>query len=186
MTWKTHARQNNDRLLEFVSLLNGTCLVRKFEGMLFLKMEFGVRLKSGWLFFFNVVDKIIHNIVVNVNKGAVAGSQNGEKERTKNKSAKAVGENLVLAFLVSLSFFLLSNPVLPGSIHIPSTHRRSLLEYFMKKESAELQVGAFPNILFKCSASRPIRSRPLGSSPDKLCGLAPEPQPLFFCVVVVV
>lgn len=52
MTWKTRARQNNDRLLEFVSLLNGTCLVRKSEGMSFLKMEFGVRLKSGWLFFF--------------------------------------------------------------------------------------------------------------------------------------
>lgn len=50
----------------------------------------------------------------------------------------------------------------------------------MKKESAELQVGAFPNILFKWGASRPIGSRPLGSSPDKLCGLAPEPQPLFF------
>lgn len=109
MTWKAHARQNNDRLLEFVSLLNGTCLVRKSEGILFLKMEFGVRLQSGWLFF-NVVDKTIHNIVVNVNEGAVAGSQNGEKERTKNKSAKAVGENLVLAFLVSL-FLSSSSPI---------------------------------------------------------------------------
>lgn len=83
MTWNTHARQNNDGSLQFVSLLTGTCLVRKSEGILFLKMECGVRLKSGWLFFY-VVDKTIHNIVVNVNNAAVAGSQNGEKERTKN------------------------------------------------------------------------------------------------------
>lgn len=51
VAWNTHARQNNDRLLQFVSLLTGTCLVRKSEGILFLKMECGVRLKSGWLFF---------------------------------------------------------------------------------------------------------------------------------------
>lgn len=80
--------------------------------------------------------------------------------------------------------FHLCNPVLPGSIHIPSTHCRSPLEYFMKKmESAELQVGALPHILFKSTPSRPIRSRPLGSSPDKLCELA-SGAAASFCVCV--
>lgn len=87
-----------------------------------------------------------------------------------------------LSFLLSVFhrvsfFFLLSYPVFPGSIHILSAPGI----FYGKKMSAELQVGAFLHILFKSSASRPIGSCPLGSSPDKLCGLVRSCR-FFVCV----
>lgn len=103
---------------------------------------------------FYVLDKTTHGIV-NVNKSAVAGSQNGEKERTKNTTVKAVGENLDFVFFVSppsllFSFFL---PLLQSGsprFHPHPLHSPPLAPgIFNEKESADLQVGAFPNILFK-------------------------------------
>lgn len=147
--------------------------------MSFLKMEFGVRLKSGWLFFMSWT-KLYTTSLLTLTKeqSQVLRMERRSERKTKVRRLLVKTSSSPFSFL---SFFL--PPLQSGSprFHPHPLHSPPLAPgIFYEKESAELQVGAFPNILFKWRASRPIRSRPLGSSPDKLCGLAPEPQPLFF------